>query len=103
MSASVPISGFYFESKKSNNSNFGILVRKHLPAAVDPIRVQLGIVQAINRTSGRGATVVQRYEDFCIGITSSIDALAVNSVKSTLNPITPTNLRWLLPEFVQAV
>ena len=94
------ISGFSLQDKKSENSNFGILVRKKLPAPMDPIRVQLGIVQAINRASGIGATVVQRYGDFLEGVPTTQDKLENNTIKSTLSPVTPTDLRLLLPDYV---
>ncbi|MFS0520050.1 NAD(P)/FAD-dependent oxidoreductase [Nostoc sp. UIC 10607] len=94
------ISGYSFNSKKSNNSNFSILVRKNFPQNIDPISMQLGIIQAVNKASGHGGTVVQRYGDFVSRRPTSLEALRANSIQSTLIDATPTNLRWLLPEYV---
>lgn len=94
------ISGYSFNEKKSDNSNFSILVRKKFPPNIDPISMQLGIIQTVNKASGYGGTVVQRYGDFISKRSTSLEALRANSIQSTLPDGTPTNLRWLLPEYV---
>lgn len=94
------ISGFSFKHSKSDNSNFGLLVRKTFPSGIDPIKTQLGIVEAINRISGHDGTVVQRYEDFVAGRATTREALAANTITSTLPSSTPIDLNWLLPGFV---
>lgn len=94
------ISGFSFRDKKSDNANFGVLVRQSFPDYVDPMGMQLGIIQAINRASGYGGTIVQRYEDFIANRPTSKEGLENNSIQSTLPEATPVNLRWVLPDYV---
>ena len=94
------ISGFSFRDRKSDNSNFGVLVRKKFPDNMDPISMQIGIVQTINKASGYGGTVVQRYGDFMANQPTNQRDLQLNSIKSTLPQATPVNLRWLLPDYV---
>ncbi|HEU5376695.1 MAG TPA: hypothetical protein VFV38_14765 [Ktedonobacteraceae bacterium] len=94
------ISGFSFREKKSQNANFGILVRKKFPEGLDPLSVQIGIIQAMNKAAKNKGTIVQRYEDFVKNRPTQQDMLAKNHVQSTLPDVTPVNLRWLLPEYV---
>jgi uncharacterized FAD-dependent dehydrogenase len=94
------ISGFSNKFTKSENSNFGLLVRRKFPQALDPIETQLRIVRAINEASGHGGTVVQRYEDFIMGRPTSHIKLKQNSVKTTLPSSSPVDLNWLLPSYV---
>ncbi|MFH4130581.1 hypothetical protein WAI76_21605, partial [Acinetobacter baumannii] len=70
-----------------------MLVRQSFPDYVDPMGMQLGIIQAINRASGYGGTIVQRYEDFISNRPTSKEGLENNSIQSTLPEATPVNLR----------
>ncbi|MFV0643301.1 MAG: NAD(P)/FAD-dependent oxidoreductase [Sphingomonadaceae bacterium] len=94
------ISGFSFRDRQSDNSNFGLLVRKKFPSSVDAINLQLNFINNINRVSGHGGTVVQRYGDFLKGIATTQQALDSNGLRSTLSSSTPVDLGWLLPGFV---
>ncbi|MGP4074146.1 NAD(P)/FAD-dependent oxidoreductase [Piscibacillus sp. B03] len=94
------ISGFSWQNKKSDNGNFGLLVRKKFPEHIDPLKVQLGIIQAINDISPKKATIVQRLGDFISNNPTSEEDLNNNTIKSTLPSATPTNLKWVLPNYV---
>lgn len=96
------ISGFSFRNRSSNNSNFGLLVRKKFPSGVDAMNLQLNFIENINRVSGHGGTVVQRYADFVQGVATQPEALANNSIVSTLPSSIPVDLGWLLPGYVVA-
>jgi len=93
------ISGLSFDSKKTNNSNFGVLVRKKFPENVDPIKTQINIIREINEASGTGTTLVQRYKEFMSDRATTNEAYNRNRIQSTLPEITPTNLRWFLPHY----
>lgn len=94
------ISGFSYRDKKSPNANFGVLIRRKFPDHIDPIAMQLGIIQAVNQASGHGGTIVQRYEDFVARMPTIEEKLKQNSIKSTLPDAAPTNLHWVLPQYV---
>ncbi|MEC1796140.1 hypothetical protein P9D90_13430 [Bacillus mojavensis] len=68
------ISGFSYRVKKFPNANFGVLIRRKFPENIDPIAMQLGIIQAVNQASGHGGTIVQRYEDFVARIPTNEDS-----------------------------
>lgn len=94
------IDGFTWRDRKSANANFGLLVRRRFPSPLDGLRMQLEIVRAINRAAGESGTVVQRLGDFLERRPTTREALAANSVVSTLGEATPTDLRWMLPSYV---
>ncbi|MBU0505661.1 MAG: FAD-dependent protein [bacterium] len=89
------ISGFSLTQSKSQNSNFGILVRRRFPSYVDPIAMQLPIISKINKVAK--GTVVQRYEDFLKNKKTSLKRLIENGVSTTLPESAPANLHELMP------
>ncbi|MCB9029497.1 MAG: hypothetical protein H6619_00460 [Deltaproteobacteria bacterium] len=92
------ISGYSLRDRKSENSNFGILVRKAFKEHEDPINAQLPFIEKINDLPG--FTAVQRLEDFFASRATTMDQLLANSVKSTLDESAPVNLKEFLPDYV---
>ena len=94
----VTVNGHSFEdpSKKTENTNFALLVAKHFS---EPFKDSNGYAENIVRLSNMlgGGVIVQRFGDLERGRRSTPQRIAENRVRPTLNA-TPGDLSLVLPK-----
>ncbi|MGN0374020.1 MAG: NAD(P)/FAD-dependent oxidoreductase [Butyrivibrio sp.] len=94
----VTVNGHSFEdpSKKTNNTNFALLVAKHFS---EPFKDSNGYGESIARLSNMlgGGVIVQRFGDLERGRRSTRQRIEEGSVRPTLNA-TPGDLSLVLPK-----
>jgi len=94
----VTVNGESYTNKKSENTNFAILVSSEF---TEPFKDATGygkyIARLANLLAGEGKVIVQRLGDLKDGKRSYPEGLAKNIVKPTLQETTPGNLGRVLP------
>ncbi|RDU24961.1 NAD(P)/FAD-dependent oxidoreductase [Anaerosacchariphilus polymeriproducens] len=92
------ISGFSYYGRKTDNLNFGLLVRKKYEENIDPIKKQISYIEKINLRAGNN-TIVQRLEDFMDNRVTTSESLNKNSIESTLSNIVTDNIKEYFPDY----
>jgi hypothetical protein len=93
----VGVNGHSMKGKKSDNTNFAFLVRVYLTEPVeDTIKYGRSIAK-LATTIGGGKPIIQRMGDLRRGRRSNWDRIHRNSVKNTLEDVTPGDVSMALP------
>jgi hypothetical protein len=90
--------GGYTDSKESPNTNFALLVKMDL-GKVDHLEYGFSIIKATN-TIGQGKPILQRLGDLKKGIASNLLDIQNNSVTTTLEDYSASNISYAFPKFI---
>jgi len=93
----VTVNGHCYKNKKSNNTNFALLVSTKFTAPFrEPVKYGQYIAYLANMLSG-GGVIVQRFGDLIRGRRSTENRISKNFVRPTLENAMPGDLSFVLP------
>jgi len=107
----VTVNGHSYVNKKSENTNFAILVTHSFTKPFDdPTTYGLSVIKLANKLAGKKGIIIQRYKDFVIGRRSTDSRISKSYIIPTLDA-TPGDLNLVLPrrtavaieEFIEAL
>ena len=93
----VTVNGHSLRGKKSENTNFAFLVRVNLTEPLENTTKYGKSIAKLATTIGGGRPLVQRFGDLRRGRRSTHDKIKRNSVKNTLEDVTPGDISMALP------
>jgi uncharacterized FAD-dependent dehydrogenase len=99
----ITVNGHSYENRKTNNTNFAILVSTHFTEPFkEPIEYGRYVARLANMLSG--GVVIQRLKDLQLGRRSTPERIKKSVLKPTLNGASPGDLSFVLPyRFLQDV
>lgn len=93
----LTVNGHSYKNKKSNNTNFALLVStKFTEPFKEPVKYGQYVAYLANMLSG-GSVIVQRFGDLIRGRRSTESRIRKNFVKPTLQEAMPGDLSFVLP------
>jgi uncharacterized FAD-dependent dehydrogenase len=95
---SLVLGGYTDQERKSQNTNFALLVKLDMKIA-DPIEYAVSIIRTTN-ILGEGKPLIQRLGDMKKGVASNIAAIQNNLVKTTLTKYTVGDINLAFPKFI---
>lgn len=107
----VTVNGHSYVNKKSENTNFAILVTHSFTKPFDdPTTYGLSVIRLANKLAGEKGIIIQRYKDFTNGRRSTDSRISKSYIAPTLEA-TPGDLNLVLPrrtavaieEFIEAL
>ncbi|MDI3473329.1 MAG: uncharacterized protein PWQ20_1509 [Thermotogaceae bacterium] len=107
----ITVNGHSYVNKKSENTNFAILVTHSFTKPFDdPTTYGLSVIKLANKLAGDKGIIIQRYKDFVIGRRSTDSRISKSYIIPTLDA-TPGDLNLVLPrrtataieEFIEAL
>jgi len=107
----ITVNGHSYVNRKSENTNFAILVTHSFTKPFDdPTTYGLSVIKLANKLAGEKGIIIQRYKDFTIGRRSTDSRISKSYITPTLDA-TPGDLNLVLPrrtataieEFIEAL
>ena len=93
----VTVNGHSLRKTKSENTNFAFLVRINLTEPLENTTKYGKSIAKLATTIGGGKPLIQRFGDLRRGRRSTMDKIKRNSVKNTLEDVTPGDISMALP------
>jgi len=93
----IGVNGHALKGKKSDNTNFAFLVQINLTEPLENTTEYGQSIAQLATTIGGGKPIIQRLGDLRQGRRSSPSRIQKNSVKNTLQDVTPGDLSMALP------
>jgi len=99
----ITVNGHSYENRKTNNTNFAILVSTHFTEPFkEPIEYGRYIARLANMLSD--GVIIQRLKDLQLGRRSTPERIQKSVLKPTLNGASPGDLSFVLPyRFLQDI
>ncbi len=91
----ITVNGHSFASKKTENTNFAVLMSVDLDSDIDPLDFGRDIASSVNK--GVGGVLVQRLGDLRSGLASSHKGIKDNKVRPTLREAEPGDISIFMP------